>query len=310
VSETVTAREPRNGINPSAATDETGENGALQARNLTLAYDDHIVVEELDLTVRRGEITVLVGANGSGKSTLLRALSRLLAPRGGVVLLDGGDIAARPTREVARRLSVLPQSHVAPEGLTVLDLVKQGRYPHQGFLRQWSADDEQHVHDALAMTGLEDLAERAVDTLSGGQRQRAWIAMTLAQDTSILLLDEPITYLDMNHQIELLDLLARLNEEEERTIVMVLHDVNLAARYAHRIVVVHERGVFAQGPPDDVVTPAIIREVFGIDAQVGRCPVFGTPLCIAYAAMGGSARQRPTKDPARSVSAAPRTREG
>ncbi len=258
---------------------------SVTTKNLTLGYDDRIVIEELDLSIEEGSITALVGANGSGKSTLLRAISRLLPAKSGSVLLDGRDITKHSTRDVAKRLAILPQGAVAPEGLTVVDLVKQGRYPHQRFLQQWSKDDERRVYEALEMTGVAELAERPMETLSGGQRQRAWIAMTLAQDTPILFLDEPITYLDMNHQIELLDLLVKLNEEEGRTIVMVLHDVNLAARYAHRIVVVHERSVYAQGAPEEVVTPEIIQEVFGIRADVSRCPVFGTPLCVAHGRM-------------------------
>lgn len=254
----------------------------LTTRDLTLGYEKTVVIEDLDLRVEREKVTVLVGANGSGKSTLLRSLARLLKPKSGQIILDGQDIAHRPTREVAKRLSVLPQSAVAPEGITVIDLVNQGRYPHQRFLRQWSEEDERAVQTAMERTGIAELAERPVDTLSGGQRQRAWIAMTLAQDTPIMLLDEPITYLDMNHQIELLDLLDRLNHEEGRTIVMVLHDLNLAARYAQELVVVHGGSVYAQGPPDEVVKPDLIEKVFGIRAEISRCPVFGTPLCVAY----------------------------
>lgn len=268
---------------------------ALRTEKLTLSYDETAVIDELDLTIRRGEITTLVGANGSGKSTLLRALSRLLAPAAGAVYLDGAEIATLPTKVVAKRMAVLPQTTTAPEGLRVLDLVKQGRYPHQRFLQQWSTQDEERVWEALRMTGIEDLAERALDTLSGGQRQRAWIAMTLAQDTPVLLLDEPITYLDMNHQVELLELLVKLNEEEGRTVVMVLHDVNLAARYTHNLVVVHNRSVYAQGAPEQIVTPDIIHKAFGIHANISRCPVYGTPLCVAYGHKARRATGRQTQ---------------
>lgn len=252
----------------------------LESRRLTLGYGRETVLEELDLVIPESRITVLVGRNGCGKSTLLRALARLLAPRGGAVLLDGRAIARMPTREVARRLAVLPQSPQAPEGLTVLELVKQGRYPHQNWLRQWSEEDERAVRQALEWTGLTPWADHPVDALSGGQRQRAWIAMALAQETPILLLDEPTTYLDLAHQIEILDLLATLNAREGRTIVMVLHDLNLACRYAHHLVVIHGGAVHAQGAPGDVISEELLRDVFGIECRVIPDPVYGTPLCV------------------------------
>lgn len=252
----------------------------LEARSLTLAYGDQPVIENLDFTVPEGRITVLIGANGSGKSTLLRSMARLLKPQAGSVLLDGKDIARTPTKEVARKLAILPQGPVAPEGISVLQLVKQGRYPYQSWLQQWSSDDERHVRDALEATGMTPLAERSVDALSGGQRQRAWIAMTLAQGTETVLLDEPTTYLDMTHQIEILDLLFELNEREGRTIVMVLHDINLACRYAHHLVAVKDRGIFAQGAPELIVTADMIRSVFQLEASIMTDPMFGTPLCL------------------------------
>ena len=252
----------------------------LESRNLTLSYGGEPVIAGLDLRIPPGRITVLIGRNGCGKSTLLRALARLMRPQTGAVLLDGRAIATLPTREVARQLAILPQSPLAPEGMTVLQLVKQGRYPHQSWLQQWTAEDEERVRQALAWTGLEDLAGHPVDALSGGQRQRAWIAMALAQDTPLLLLDEPTTYLDLAHQMEILDLLARLNEHDGRTVVMVLHDLNQAARYAHHLVVVHGGRIHAQGAPAEVLREDLVREVFGIDCRVIADPVYGTPLCV------------------------------
>ncbi|GAB6933449.1 ABC transporter ATP-binding protein [Calditerricola satsumensis] len=254
----------------------------LESRQLTVAYGDAIVLDQLDLRVPPGKITVLIGRNGCGKSTLLRALARLLKPQGGAVYLDGRAIAKLPTREVAKQLAILPQSPVAPEGLTVLGLIKQGRYPYQNWLNQWSEEDERMVRQALEWTGMVAHADRPVDALSGGQRQRAWIAMALAQGTPILLLDEPTTYLDLAHQIEILDLLAALNAREGRTIVMVLHDLNLACRYAHHLVVLRDGAVYAQGAPEEIVSEDLVREVFGVDCKVVPDPLYGTPLCIPH----------------------------
>ncbi len=255
---------------------------SIETQQLTLAYGDSLIIEELNLSIPKGEITVFIGANGCGKSTLLRSLARLLKPKKGTILLDGKEIAKVQTKEVAKKLAILPQSPQAPEGLTVLQLVKQGRYPYQNWLRQWSEEDEEKVNKALQATGMEKLKERPVDSLSGGQRQRAWIAMTLAQDTDILLLDEPTTYLDLTHQIEILDLLFELNEKEKRTIVMVLHDLNLACRYAHHIVAIKDRKVFAEGKPEEVINCHLVKEVFQMECQVTMDPLFGTPLCIPY----------------------------
>ncbi|EKP94440.1 ABC transporter ATP-binding protein [Thermaerobacter subterraneus] len=252
----------------------------LESRHLTLSYGREPVVADLDLKIPPGRITVLIGRNGCGKSTLLRALARLMRPQAGAVLLDGRAIATLPTREVARQLAILPQSPVAPEGMTVLQLVKQGRYPYQSWLQQWTREDEERVRQALAWTGLEDLAGQPVDALSGGQRQRAWIAMALAQDTPLLLLDEPTTYLDLAHQMEILDLLAWLNAHDGRTVVMVLHDLNQAARYGHHLVVVHQGRVYAQGAPAEVLREELVRQVFGIECRIIPDPIHGTPLCV------------------------------
>ncbi|MFY0544428.1 ABC transporter ATP-binding protein [Brevibacillus sp. H7] len=255
---------------------------ALETKDLTLSYGDRNIIEHLDLKIPRGKITVFIGSNGCGKSTLLRSLARLLKPKEGAVLLEGQAIAKWSTKEVAKRLAILPQGPTAPEGLTVLQLVKQGRYPYQSWLQQWSEEDERMVTKALQATQLTPLADQTVDSLSGGQRQRAWIAMTLAQGTETILLDEPTTYLDMSHQIEILDLLHELNQTEQRTIVMVLHDLNLACRYADHIVAVHNQGVFAQGRPEDVMTVELVRHVFQLDCQITRDPLYGTPMCIPY----------------------------
>ncbi|WP_097874975.1 ABC transporter ATP-binding protein [Streptomyces sp. ms184] len=252
----------------------------LRAEGLHLGYDDRAVVSGLDLAVPPGRITAIVGANACGKSTLLRALARLLAPRDGAVSLDGRALHSIPTRELAQQLGILPQSPVAPDGLTVIDLVNRGRSPHQTWWRQWTKADEQAVHDALAATGTTDLADRAVDELSGGQRQRAWIAMAVAQGTPVLLLDEPTTYLDLAHQIDVLDLVVDLNRREGRTIVMVLHDLNQACRYADHVIAMKKGDVVAEGAPADVITAETVEDVFGLRCQVTTDPVSRTPLVI------------------------------
>ncbi|NKX93876.1 ABC transporter ATP-binding protein [Sanguibacter hominis ATCC BAA-789] len=252
----------------------------LAAERLTLGYGDRKVVRDLTVTVPTGRVTVVVGANACGKSTLLRGLARLLAPSDGAVLLDGKDITSLATRDVARVLGLLPQSPIAPEGITVADLVGRGRYPHQGWFRQWTPDDDAAVADALTQTGVLDLAGRSVDELSGGQRQRVWIAMALAQRTDLLLLDEPTTFLDVAHQVEVLDLLADLNRDLGRTIVMVLHDLNLAARYADHLVAMKDGRIVAEGAPADVVTEETVAEVFGLASRVVPDPVSGTPMVV------------------------------
>ena len=253
---------------------------SLEAQSLTLSYGDRIIVDELDLVVPPGRITAIVGANGCGKSTLLRSLARLLSPRAGHVLLDGKELHTLASKDVARRLGLLPQSPVAPEGIAVADLVGRGRHPHQKLLSRWSERDYQVVAQSLAATGTEDLADRSVDELSGGQRQRVWIAMALAQETDILLLDEPTTFLDVAHQIDVLDLLTDLNRDRGTTIVMVLHDMNLAARYADHLFALREGRVVASGAPKDVMTSALIRDVFDLDALVVPDPVSGSPIVL------------------------------
>jgi iron complex transport system ATP-binding protein len=254
----------------------------LTTDGLTLAYEQAVIIRGLSVEIPTGQITALVGPNGCGKSTLLRGLARLMAPRGGVAYLDGRSISQIPTRELARRLGILPQSPAAPEGLTVRELVAQGRYPHQAWFQQWSDGDQAAVERALQLTGMGDLAERPVDALSGGQRQRAWIAMTLAQETACILLDEPTTFLDLSHQIEVLQLLERLNREEGRTIVMVVHDLNHATRHAQHIIALKGGVVAAAGAPASVITPALLRAVFGVEGDVVPDPRSGAPLCIAY----------------------------
>ncbi|WP_375540876.1 ABC transporter ATP-binding protein [Streptomyces sp. TRM64462] len=259
----------------------------LEARGLTLAYDDRTVVDELDLAIPDGKVTVIVGPNACGKSTTLRALGRLLKPRGGAVLLDGRELASLPTKRIAQQIGLLPQTPVAPEAITVADLVARGRQPHQAWWRQWSEEDERAVVDAMARTSVSALADRSVDELSGGQRQRVWIAMALAQDTDLLLLDEPTTYLDIAHQVEVLDLVRQLNRARGRTVAVVLHDLNQAARYADHLVAMKAGRVVAEGRPEDVVTAELVREVFGLDALVVPDPVTGSPLVVPGAPWDG-----------------------
>ncbi|MGC5533748.1 ABC transporter ATP-binding protein [Streptomyces sp. SR-10] len=252
----------------------------LTAEGLTLGYGDRTVVDSLDLAVPPGRITVIVGANACGKSTLLRSMSRLLAPRAGRVVLDGKEVHRLPAKELARTLGLLPQSPVAPEGITVGDLVGRGRHPHQSVFSRWNEKDDAAVAAALDATHTEPLAERAVDELSGGQRQRVWIAMALAQQTDLLLLDEPTTFLDASHQIEVLDLLTDLNRSRGTTIVMVLHDLNLAARYADHLIALADGGLHASGTPAEVLTEETVRAVFDLDSRIIEDPVSGRPLML------------------------------
>ena len=252
----------------------------LRAEHVSLAYDHRLVCDTLSVAIPHGKITVIVGANACGKSTLLRGLARLLQPTAGTVLLDGRDIHRLPTKQVATRLGILPQQPIAPEGITVSDLVSRGRNPHQRFFRQWSQADEAAVEQALHLTRTADLADHSVDELSGGQRQRVWIALALAQDTPLMLLDEPTTFLDLAHQIDILDLLAELNEADSRTIVLVLHDLNLACRYAHHLIAMRDGRIVTEGPPDDVVTADLVADVFDLPSRVIPDPVTGTPLVI------------------------------
>ncbi|MFF3214105.1 ABC transporter ATP-binding protein [Streptomyces sp. NPDC002886] len=255
----------------------------LTAQNVTLGYDQRVIAENLSVEIPDRSFTVIVGPNACGKSTLLRALSRMLKPTAGRVLLDGQAIGSMPAKKVAKTLGLLPQSSIAPDGITVSDLVARGRYPHQGLLRQWSGEDERIVEESMASTGVAELADRAVDELSGGQRQRVWIAMALAQQTPLLLLDEPTTYLDIQHQIEVLNLCAELHEEQGRTLVAVLHDLNHAARYATHLIAMRDGRVVAEGPPAEVVTAELVERVFGLRCQVIPDPETGTPLVIPAA---------------------------
>ncbi|MBT2428165.1 ABC transporter ATP-binding protein [Streptomyces sp. ISL-112] len=251
----------------------------LAARGVTVGYGGRAVIDDLDVAIPSGVVTTIIGPNGCGKSTLLRTLTRLLKPASGTVVLDGEDIVKLRTRDVAKKLGLLPQAPVAPEGLTVGDLVARGRHPHQSWLRQWSSDDAAVVERALAMTGVADLADRPVDSLSGGQRQRVWISMTLAQGTDLLLLDEPTTYLDLAHAIDVLDLVDDLHESG-RTVVMVLHDLNLATRYSDNLVVMRAGSILAQGHPRDVITADLLHEAFGLQAKVIDDPVGDRPLIV------------------------------
>jgi len=255
----------------------------LRADHLTLGYDRRIVVTDLDLTFPIGKVTAVVGPNGSGKSTIVRATARLLRPKGGMVLLDGKAIARMPTKEVARRLAVLPQGPSSPEGLTVERLVWNGRYPHQGFLGAGSTTDAEAVKWALHETNLEAFADRPLDALSGGERQRAWIAMALAQQTPILLLDEPTTFLDLGHQLEVLELIRDLNANQGMTVVMVLHELNQAARYSDHMVAVSHGDIWRQGTPAEVLTRELLVDVFGVHAEVNIDPTSGKPYCVPTA---------------------------
>lgn len=255
----------------------------LRAEGLQLAYDQRIVVDGLDVRIPDNAFTVIVGANGCGKSTLLRGLARMLPPKRGSVLLDGQQIRSLPAKEVARRLGLLPQSPIAPDGITVADLVARGRFPHQGIFRQWTPADELAVTDAMVATDLTDLADFYVDELSGGQRQRVWLAMALAQQTPILLLDEPTTYLDIAHQIDVLDLCADLHRHRGHTLVLVLHDLNHACRYATHLIAMRAGRIVAEGHPSEIVTAELVEEVFGLRCRVIEDPETGTPLVIPAA---------------------------
>jgi len=258
----------------------------LLTRDLTTGYAGREILHGVDLEIPDGLMTVIVGPNACGKSTLLRSLARMLAPTGGEVVLDGTAIDRLPAKEVARRLGLLPQSATAPSGMSVADLVARGRYPHQGLWRQWSREDERAVEDAMRAADVADLRDRAVDELSGGQRQRVWLALALAQETPLLLLDEPTTYLDIAHQVEVLELARRLRHEG-RTVVAVLHELHLAFRYAEHLVVMRDGAVVATGDPRDVVTAALVEEVYDLPCRIITDPVSGTPIVIPLA---GAAR--------------------
>lgn len=269
----------------------------LETKALDIAYADRLIVEGMNLSLPEGKITALVGANGSGKSTLLKTMARILKPQRGGVYLDGKSIHSQSTVEVARQLAILPQNPSAPEGLTVSELVSFGRFPHQRGFGSLTAKDKDAIRSALEVTGMAGFALRSLDELSGGQRQRAWIAMAIAQETDILFLDEPTTYLDMAHQLEVLKLLQKLNEEEGRTIVMVVHDLNHATRYAQHMVAIREGRVVAEGTPTEVVTPDVLRQVFGIEADLVADPRTGVPLCLPYELAGKASE--PVRVPSR-----------
>ncbi|WP_433065480.1 ABC transporter ATP-binding protein [Dactylosporangium sp. CS-033363] len=264
----------------------------LHADDLTLAYDERIISTALDVVIPDRSFTVIVGANGCGKSTLLRALSRMIRPARGTAYLDGRDITRMPAKQLARQLGLLPQSPTAPDGITVADLVARGRYPHQRLLRQWSRDDERIVTESMTATGVLELADRYVDELSGGQRQRVWVAMALAQQTGILLLDEPITFLDIAHQMDVLDLCAELHEQQGYTLVAVLHDLNHACRYATHLIAMRDGAIAAQGPPAEIVTAALVEDVFGLPCEIITDPQSGTPLIVPMHRASPTGRRR------------------
>ncbi|MDX1892202.1 ABC transporter ATP-binding protein [Mycolicibacterium sp. 050158] len=264
----------------------------LGASDLSLGYGATPIVDGLTVDIAAGAVTAIVGPNACGKSTLLRGLARLLSPSAGQVVLDGTDISQLRTRDVARKLGLLPQSSIAPEGITVADLVTRGRFPHQTMLRQFSREDQRAVAEAMAATGVTPIAGRPVDELSGGQRQRVWIAMVLAQQTPLILLDEPTTFLDIAHQIELLELFAELNADQGRTIVAVLHDLNHACRFADQIIAMKSGRIVAQGNPRDVINSTLVEEVYGLRCQVIDDPETGTPLVIPRASRRLRARRQ------------------
>ncbi len=257
-----------------------GPSATLSATNLSLGYGDTTIVENLEVELPAGKVTIIVGANACGKSTLLRGLARLLKPSTGVVHLNGTDIHKVPTRELARELGILPQTPIAPDGISVADLVGRGRSPHQGWFRQWTPADDDAVAAALNVTGTADLSGRNIDELSGGQRQRVWIAMALAQETEVLLLDEPTTYLDLAHQVEVLDVVSELNARRGITVAIVLHDLNLAARYADHLIALKSGVIVTQGAPTEVLTAELVQEVFGLESVVVPDPVVGTPMVV------------------------------
>lgn len=258
----------------------------LETAGLSIAYEDRLIVDDLNIQIPQGKITALVGANGSGKSTILKTMARLMQPKKGQVLLDGKSIHKQSTREVAKQLAILPQNPTAPEGLTVTELVSYGRFPYQKGFGSLKAEDKKMIEWAIESTRLSEFHDRPIDQLSGGQRQRAWIAMALAQDTDILFLDEPTTFLDMAHQLEVLQLLEELNTTAKRTIVMVVHDLNHASRYAHHMIAIKQGKAAATGSPEKVMTPDVLREVFGIEADIVTDPRTGVPLCLPYALAG------------------------
>lgn len=254
----------------------------LYTEQVQIKYADRIVVDNLNLSIPTGQTTALIGANGSGKSTILKTLARIMRPYGGTVYLDGKSIHKESTKKIAKQLAILPQNPSAPDGLTVYELISYGRFPHQKGLGTLTKEDKEIVTWAIDVTGLTEFYDRPIDQLSGGQRQRAWIAMALAQQTDILLLDEPTTFLDMAHQLEVLELLDKLNQNEKRTIVMVVHDLNHASQYAQRIVAIKQGKILAEGSPEQVITKDVLRKVFGVEADIFTDSRTGVPLCIPF----------------------------
>ncbi|MGP5081625.1 ABC transporter ATP-binding protein [Corynebacterium variabile] len=254
---------------------------SISVANLCVGYTpDRPVISDLSLNIPGGQVTTIIGPNGCGKSTLLRAIGRLIPSQGGEVHLGDTDIGSMKRRDIAKTIGVLPQSPISPPGLIVSDLVSRGRHPHQSWIRQWSSSDEEEVNAALEMTDVAELADRSVDSLSGGQRQRVWISMVLAQHTDVLFLDEPTTYLDLAHSIEVLDLVNRLRRDLDRTVVMVLHDLNLAIRYSDNLVVMRDGDLIATGKPEEIITSELLKDVFELDATVIEDPVVGGPLIV------------------------------
>lgn len=254
----------------------------MTTHQLRLGYAGRTIVDDATTELPAGKVTAIIGPNGCGKSTLLRGLARLLSPQQGVVHLDGHDLATIGSRRLATQIGLLPQQPTAPDGITVADLIGRGRHPHQRWFRQWSSADSEAVTRAMESTGVADLADAPIDELSGGQRQRVWVALALAQGPDVMLLDEPTTYLDLAHQLDVLGLLATINEQFRRTIVLVLHDLNMAARYAHHLIAMREGRLVAQGAPEDIITAAMVRDVFGVEATVITDPVCGTPLVLPH----------------------------
>lgn len=255
---------------------------SIATKHLSVAYEDHLVVGNMDLDIPKGKITTIIGSNGCGKSTVLKAIGRILKPKGGIVLLNGEDMCQLTTKEIAKKMAILPQSPQAPAGLTVGELVSYGRFPYQRGFGKQTSEDRAIVQWALEVTKLMELETMTIDTLSGGQRQRVWIAMALAQQTYLILLDEPTTYLDMAYQLEVLELLHRLNREQQCTIVMVLHDLNLAARFADYMIAVRSGEIISHGTPHQVMTPHVLKETFQIDAEIVKEPRTGRPACVFY----------------------------
>ena len=257
-------------------------NISIATENLDIAYEEALIVKALDMNIPHGQITSIIGPNGCGKSTVLKAVGRILKPKTGLVYLNGADIRKLSTKEIAKKMAILPQTPTAPSGLTVSELVAYGRFPHQRGFGRLNAEDKKIIHWALSVTKLTEFEHREVDTLSGGQRQRVWIAMALAQQTDLILLDEPTTYLDLAHQLEVLELLYDLNRQQNVTIVMVLHDLNLAARFSDYMIAIRDGVIIKRGTPEEVMVPQVLREAFSIDAEIVREPRTGKPVCLTY----------------------------